>query len=88
MVKAMGWRPLRQSQLAGILCALVDRPATGVGAHSEADGAISAFHLLRWDADVCSWIESEALCRSFEDSPVLLAFDNIVAELAQKAGAA
>jgi len=33
-------------------------------------------------------MESEALCMQFDDSPVRPALDNIVAELAQKAGAA
>jgi len=33
-------------------------------------------------------MESEALCRSCDGSPVLFAFDNIVAELVQKADAA
>jgi hypothetical protein len=37
---------------------------------------------------VCSRMESEAPCISFDDSPVRLAFDNIVSELAQRAGAA
>jgi len=33
-------------------------------------------------------MESEAPCISFDDSPVLLALDNIVSELARKASAA
>jgi hypothetical protein len=33
-------------------------------------------------------MEGEALCMQLDDSPVLLAFENIAAELAQKAGAA
>ena len=33
-------------------------------------------------------MESEARCSQFDESPMLIAFDNIGAELAQKAGAA